>query len=263
MEEKDYFEIVLNGFVSNRKYLTDYFIREYKEAEIKNYGFAEFFNKCLNVVSAIDKELKKQYYSDKKEIQEGLQAAISTNDKEDEKAISEQLNELNNLKECNYSVNLYQFTKGKFTGDLDCEDIKYIALSIGLAIQDLQPESKPEPPETASKDEKPEKKPEYTKLIEAFETTSKYHKIMNLLADKEYCEHNTFIWNKDKGILIFLLKFLHKRKYYKDNRKLKNSEIVNIALNTFGISLSVSYVKQYKEEDSPIKKLIPIEYTLF
>jgi len=259
----DYLEIVMQGFEYNHEYLDKYFVRQFKEAESKNYVFGEFFKGCLKVVAALDKNLKEQYYADKKEFQENLKYAISTNDKEDEKAISEQLNELNNLKECNYSVNLYQFTKGKFTGDLDCEDIKYIALSIGLAIQDLQPESKPEPPETASKDEKPEKKPEYTKLIEAFETTSKYHKIMNLLADKEYCEHNTFIWNKDKGILIFLLKFLHKRKYYKDNRKLKNSEIVNIALNTFGISLSVSYVKQYKEEDSPIKKLIPIEYTLF
>jgi len=147
----DYKEIVLNGFRNNHEYLDKYFIRKFKEAESKNYVFGEFFKGCLNVAGKLDKKLKEPYYADKKEFQENLQYAISTNDKDAENHFRERLNELNDLKECNYSVNLYQFTKGKFTGDLDCEDIKYIALSIGLAIQDLQPESKPEPPGAGEK----------------------------------------------------------------------------------------------------------------
>lgn len=153
MFKMDYLEIVLNGFINNREYLDKYFIRKFKEAESKNYVFGEFFKCCLNVVAALDKELKKQYFDDKKESQEGLQGAISTGDKDAEDIFREQLNELNDLKECNYSVNLYQFTKGKFTGDLDCEDLSHIALSIGLAIKTINEQTpatslEPEPPGT-------------------------------------------------------------------------------------------------------------------
>ena len=147
----DYLEIVLHGFRYNHEYLDKYFVRQFKEAESKNYVFGEFFKGCLNIVAALDKNLKELYYTDKKEFQECLKYAISTNDNDAENHFREQLKELNELKECNYSVNLYQFTNGKFTGDLDYEDIKYITLSIGLAIQKLQEQT----PATSSETEPP------------------------------------------------------------------------------------------------------------
>lgn len=144
----DYLEIVLNGFINNREYLDRYFIRKFKEAESQYYVLGEFFKGCLNVVSALNYDLKKKYYSDMKEYQECLHHAISINDKEAENHFREQLKE---IAECNYSVNLYSFTGGKFTGHLFSEDIKYIALSLNDAFDKLQEQ----PPATSSEPEPP------------------------------------------------------------------------------------------------------------
>lgn len=131
----NYLQIVLNGFVSNRKYLTDYFIRQFREAESENYSLGEFFNGCLNIVSALNYDLKKKYYADMKEYQECLHHAITINDKDAENQFREQLKKID---EYDYSVTLYSFTGGKFTGHLFSDEIKYIALSLNDAFDKLQ-----------------------------------------------------------------------------------------------------------------------------
>lgn len=144
----DYLEIVLNGFINNREYLDKYFIRKFKEAESQYYVLGEFFKGCLNVVSALNYDWKKQYYSDMKENQECLNHAITINDKDAENQFREQLKEID---ECNYSVTLHYFTRGKFTGHLFSEDIKYIALSLNAAFDKLQEQT----PATSSETEPP------------------------------------------------------------------------------------------------------------
>ena len=85
-------------------------------------------------------------------------------------------------------------------------------------------------------------------LLDLFESVSKYNYIMNLLADKGYCQPNTYIWKDEmkgnKGLLAAIIKYLHKQGYYKNNKKPTNEQIILIAKNTFGWELKIDTVKR-------------------
>lgn len=105
-----------------------------------------------------------------------------------------------------------------------------------------------------------------TTLFEAFSSPSKYSFIMNLLVTNKYCNTGNYIWidNKGsaKGTIVYLLNFLHKQGYFKENTMLKKNEIVLIAKNTFGVDISESTAKQSKVEDTNLSKLIPLASTI-
>ncbi len=95
-----------------------------------------------------------------------------------------------------------------------------------------------------------------------FGNSLKWQYIIELLVSHDIVERDTYIWkeykNSNKGTIISLLKILHTRGYYRDNKALKNIEIRDIALNTFGIDISVSHIKQHAINDADkIIKLIP------
>lgn len=71
----DYYKIVMDGITNNRRYLEKYFVRECKEAGTKNYGIDEFFDGCNGIVNAMESQLKKMLFDEKKHLYEVLNSA--------------------------------------------------------------------------------------------------------------------------------------------------------------------------------------------
>jgi|GEM_PF-6610566 len=89
---------------------------------------------------------------------------------------------------------------------------------------------------------------EKTELIQAFKKELIYNNIMEKLVVKNICQKDTYIVNdirkRGKAYIISLLKYFHTKGYYIDNKELTNKEIMNISQNTFGVKISISYIKQ-------------------
>ena len=83
-----------------------------------------------------------------------------------------------------------------------------------------------------------------------FADQEKFKSIMNLLVKKGFCHAVTYIWedheNSNKATVVSLLKYLHVLGFYKDNRKLTAKETIEVAKNTFGVTLSESLLKKHK-----------------
>ena len=112
-----------------------------------------------------------------------------------------------------------------------------------------------------------EKPAPITTLLEAFDSPSKYQKIMQLMVDKEFIQSGTYIWKDEKNsnlqTIVHFLKVLHLQNYYTDKRRLKTEEIKLIIKNTFGRDISISSIKQHKlSEKDKAFNFIPIASTL-
>ena len=87
-----------------------------------------------------------------------------------------------------------------------------------------------------------------SKLVEVFKSVSKYSHIMDLLVEHNYCMPITYIWIDHSGgsmsFLAALLKYLQFQGYYKKNKRLKNEQIKEIALNTFGYDIGIDTIKK-------------------
>lgn len=118
-----------------------------------------------------------------------------------------------------------------------------------------------------SKKVKPEKsnKSKFLTLDVFFESISQYKIIMEIFVAKNIISPNTYIWKDDsksnKSYLVFLIKYLHHQKYYKDNTCPSNKQIQEIAKNTFGKEIGIDTIKRTKN-DSHIIDFIPPASTI-
>jgi hypothetical protein len=103
------------------------------------------------------------------------------------------------------------------------------------------------------------------KLSDVFGDVIKYYSIMNLLVERCHCQEHTFLWKDEiggnKGFLIAIIKDLHSKGYYRNNKKLTTEEIKTIAQNTFGLSISKDTIKHTKTVNFDLS-FIPIASTL-
>ncbi|MEI7501573.1 MAG: hypothetical protein WCK84_14140, partial [Bacteroidota bacterium] len=109
------------------------------------------------------------------------------------------------------------------------------------------------------------KRPQIMYLKDAFEISSNYIFIMNLLVDKKRCQPKTFVWKDKKkgykGFLGALIKDLHLKGYFKENKELEYSEIKLVAHNTFGVLISMDTIKR-AEVDPAFLNFIPYASTI-
>ena len=100
-------------------------------------------------------------------------------------------------------------------------------------------------------------------LTEGFQYSDQYDSVMELLINKKCCQPKTYIWNETKGTknnLASLLKHdLFLKGYLK--RRLTTNEIITIASNTFGSSLSTSTIAHAKPDNGNFFKFIPTAAT--
>ncbi len=61
MTLSNYIDIILDGYMNHKEYLSEHFYREYKEAEKKHIGIAEFFKRLNEVNAVFLNEIKREY----------------------------------------------------------------------------------------------------------------------------------------------------------------------------------------------------------
>ncbi|MCF8219352.1 MAG: hypothetical protein K9I29_05010 [Bacteroidales bacterium] len=125
MKDMDYLQIVMRGFFNNRNYLERYFNREAQKAKKEYYEPDEFFNGCLDVIERFKNHLKEQIRERKKELNILIDLAS------EEQKIKQCADELHQLSEYDFTVNLFSLTKGQFVGNMFYEEV----LEIEEAIQ--------------------------------------------------------------------------------------------------------------------------------
>ena len=86
------------------------------------------------------------------------------------------------------------------------------------------------------KSKPPSPKGNYDILFEAFIDPEKYQRIINILVNKGLCNNGNYHWQDTKGLLIGILKHLHKQGYL--HRELSEKELISISKNIFGIIVS-------------------------
>jgi len=129
------------------------------------------------------------------------------------------------------------------------------------------PEASAEPLITRQKEEPKKDDPETppSNLHDFFESIPKYNYIMTLLVEKGHCYPNTYNWVTempgDMSYLAGLLKNLHLKKYYKNNKRPTNKEFQEIAQNTFGMTIGFDTVKKAKVENT-LYEFIPVASTI-
>ena len=98
-----------------------------------------------------------------------------------------------------------------------------------------------------------------------FESISKYKYIMELLVKKGYCNAGNYNWcdekKSNKATVLSVMKYLHTLGYYRGNKKLQIKQIKEISLNTFGVEVSESYIKQHKTDPVQVN-FIPLASTI-
>lgn len=122
----NYLEIVFNGYLieNNRKYLIDYFEREFKKAEKENYSIDEFINGCISVIEDLEKEMDKRLFKRKSDLYllQELNEIKTKDDITKEKLKHFEL-ELSSINRNNFPVNLLHFTKNKYVGNIFYTDV--------------------------------------------------------------------------------------------------------------------------------------------
>lgn len=151
----DYLDIVLKGYsdLNNRKYLSKYFHREFKEAEKKHYEADEFFSGCLKIIEAFENDINRQFFERKKELYAGLNAAKHgtagfaenkglTYEQLCQEAISDCEVELKEISRNDFSVYLNSITKGKIAYSMFYDEVLYIKEAILEAREKNLPQQK-------------------------------------------------------------------------------------------------------------------------
>lgn len=62
MTDSDYIDLLLDGHINHRNYVSDFFYRQCKAAEKKDISPVEFFERLLNANKHFFDEIKHKYY---------------------------------------------------------------------------------------------------------------------------------------------------------------------------------------------------------
>ena len=129
----NYLTIVLDGYcnLTDRKYLKEYFIRESKKAEAEFYTPEVFLTGCKDAVkNYLINDLYRQRSDVKKELLEARQWAKE----HDQELFNRTYEQVDNLNIESYTVNLYNLTNGRYTGQMDYFEITHISDTLDLLI---------------------------------------------------------------------------------------------------------------------------------
>jgi hypothetical protein len=146
----DYIEIILRGYSNDndKQFLSKYFVRESKKAKKENYDYEEFFAGLSNGIERLKKEYHTPFYERKNELYLMLDGAKNgtlkygnadnINFEEQNKQTIEYCNsELSTISFDNFPLNMFQFTKNRFRGDLNFSEVLFIEAEIIKANSEL------------------------------------------------------------------------------------------------------------------------------
>lgn len=133
MTQTEYKNIILYGYVDNKKHLDGYFYRECKNAEVKHIAPIEFFERLIDEVIKFEDEIKRNHFSQLNDhyLLEGLWKSEGKDVKllENQKPILE-----------DFSINLHHYTNDHFRGHLSYNEVAFIKHSISKAMDKIKEE---------------------------------------------------------------------------------------------------------------------------
>lgn len=122
------------------------------------------------------------------------------------------------------------------------------------------------PPKKQTVTGKKEQKP--LQLIDLFKEPSQFNQIIEILADKSFCDRHSYVWKDqskgNKATFAALMKDLYNKLYLKRDFSKDGIELKEIAKNTFSLSIGSDYARKAKHDnlDANLKELIPYASTL-
>lgn len=112
-------------------------------------------------------------------------------------------------------------------------------------------------------DNKEEDAPPNVELIHLFKKVSHYKAVMDLLASKNYCDPLTGIWKDTTlgymSLIVSVIRDLRIKRYYKSVR-LTAKIIKQVAMNTFGVDISMDAINKKSEKNMQPKETDFIPY---
>ncbi|HRZ75746.1 MAG TPA: hypothetical protein P5248_00145 [Bacteroidales bacterium] len=94
-----------------------------------------------------------------------------------------------------------------------------------------------------------------------FKNYDDYDYVMSLLARYEYVDENTKLWKDhtkgNKSFMVALMKHLHQKGYYRDDKLPSNSQIIAICESSFGWNVSIDTVKKTKPDSHDFSFIPP------
>ncbi|WP_233897703.1 hypothetical protein [Tenacibaculum piscium] len=102
-------------------------------------------------------------------------------------------------------------------------------------------------------------------LIDFFQYTSKYHKIMEIFVLKKLIHKHSYLWIDEqkgyKGYLVSVIKDLHFKNFFEKNKRPTIKEIQQICQNTFEMKIAIDTIKKAKNRDYDLS-FIPLAETI-
>lgn len=146
--EKDYIKIVLDGFINpnTRKRLSDYFYRQWKQAEAEHYSKIEFMEGCASVVTHAENNLNHFIENEKRELKSLIYDPYFQTFSHDEQLEKKEMLEGLDKRE-NFSIPLADITNGQYRGDLEYTDLYIILKSLHSAMLRDEPQQENKQPD--------------------------------------------------------------------------------------------------------------------
>jgi hypothetical protein len=112
------------------------------------------------------------------------------------------------------------------------------------------------------------KKHENLELHQFFKEPSQFRQVIEILADKDFCDRHTYVWKDqskgNKETFAALMKDLHFKGYLNRDYSKNGVELKEIAQTTFKLSISQTTARKASHDklDTNLKELIPYASTL-
>jgi len=124
----DYQEVILKGYCTpnERKYLVEYFLREFRKAEKEYYSPEVFFNGCLDAISQLNNVRLKPYFAQ-------LERWSDYDIQQQKKGLKNELEYPNFEPE----LSLLNHTGGRYSGSLTIADLEYLQDTVLAVYESL------------------------------------------------------------------------------------------------------------------------------
>lgn len=90
-------------------------------------------------------------------------------------------------------------------------------------------------------------------LRDIFQSEINYYFVLSLLIDEKLISEETHYWidfsNGSKKLVVVIIKLLKVKGYYQFHSRLSSQAIHDIALNTFGVDISIEYIRHTNFDD--------------
>lgn len=247
----DYLKIILDGYLNHntQNYLKDYFIREFNKAANEGFGVDEFFNGCLRIIEKFENKVEKEFYKEKKELQDLLNDVKNDNLPKDfpTTTVDEIREQIEELDINSFTIHLLSATNGRYKGNIEYLELNNIAFEIQMAKLDFLAKN-------LLNKNLPQQYKDYSKVFKSeYHTDIAPEKLQKIIENKYLPEVERVNWHKSKAEIIRIMLYL----WDSTNEQLKPDMLKNCFILENGKkfdSNDIPTVKPFLPNKNPFKQ---------